>query len=246
MRAGTQGGTALGFDAAGGDTAGVLRLFLRYNRLEEASQLVTQCLTLERNGGTPVVPRKTGTVKNLPSLEECLIIDLSTTRYVPYNLIDQLLCRLKERGSNTENNYSVCIESVEHALQEWMRFTEVESEMVAAFCCCPQVNACVNEALAQRGINPVSGEQEAMTSGADIDMQALLHAVTSKMLTTTPIGKAFARLKTGQGQAVNKADHDKVFERLCLQMLQRTRMCPQGKRWREAWEESKRRAPGFR
>jgi hypothetical protein len=49
--------------------------------------------------------------------------------------------------------------------------------------------------------------------------------------------------QTGQGQEVNKATREKVFERLCVQMLQRTRprMCPQNKCWQEALDESRRR-----
>lgn len=55
------------------------------------------------------------------------------------------------------------------------------------------------------------------------------------------VALTYVGVQTGQGQAVNRADQDKVFESLCLQMLQRTRprMCPQGKRWHEAWEESR-------
>jgi len=54
------------------------------------------------------------------------------------------------------------------------------------------------QVLAQRGINPVSGEKEAMTSGGEIDIQTLVHSVMSKVQTVTPIGKAFARLKVRQ------------------------------------------------
>ena len=50
MCAGTQGQAGMGFDAKGGDTCGLLRLLLRHQRLEEASQLVVHCLTLERDG----------------------------------------------------------------------------------------------------------------------------------------------------------------------------------------------------
>jgi len=55
MRAGTQGGTALGFDAKGGDTSGLLRLLLRYNRCVACFNLIShhhalllpcQCLKL--------------------------------------------------------------------------------------------------------------------------------------------------------------------------------------------------------
>jgi hypothetical protein len=63
------------------------------HRLEEASQLVSQCLTLESDG-TPVVPRKMGSVKTLPTLEECLIMDLSATRYALYKYI----CGLRGHG----------------------------------------------------------------------------------------------------------------------------------------------------
>jgi hypothetical protein len=41
---------------------------------------VANCLTLEREG-VPVVPRSV--VKSLPTIEECLIMDLSTTRSTP-------------------------------------------------------------------------------------------------------------------------------------------------------------------
>jgi hypothetical protein len=47
-------------------------------------------------------------------------------------------------------------------------------------------------------------------------------------------------VQTGQGDPVNQANRDMVFQRLCVQMLQRTRphLCPQGKRWQEAFDES--------
>ena len=47
-------------------------------------------------------------------------------------------------------------------------------------------------------------------------------------------------MQTGQGDPVNQANRDMVFQRLCVQMLQRTRphLCPQGKRWQEAFDES--------
>ena len=255
IRAGTRHENAaaanVGFDAEGGDTCGLLRLLVRYDRLEEASQLVVNCLTLEREG-IPVVPRKTASVKTLPSVEECLIMDLSKTRYVPYNLIDQLIHRLRENSAlDTEhrNTQRICLESVQLALDNWLRFTQMESEMVSSFCCCPQVNARVNQVLSATGIDPASGERDPMRG--DVDIRTLLESITKQITETTPIGKRFERLETAQGQPVTRADRELVFERLCLQMLQRTRprMCPSGgvqgnlcQKWQTAWDASRQRS----
>ena len=48
-------------------------------RLEEASQLVVQCLTLEHDG-TSIVLRRDARNSRLPSIEECRIIDISSSR----------------------------------------------------------------------------------------------------------------------------------------------------------------------
>lgn len=84
--------------------------------------------------------------------------------------------------------------------------------------------------------------------GGEIGIDLLVQAIVSRVQGTTPIGKSFARLESAQGQVVSKSDQDLVFERLCVQMLQRTRpsMCPgyteaRGTRWQEALDECRRR-----
>ena len=88
--------------------------------------------------------------------------------------------------------------------------------MVSSFCCCPQVNARVNQVLSATGIDPASGERDPMRG--DVDIRTLVESITKQMTETTPIGKRFERLETAQGQPVTRADRELVFERLCLQM----------------------------
>ena len=56
--------------------------------------------------------------------------------------LSRLLLLLRCTGPN---KYRSSLDSVKRSLEDWMRFTEMESEMVSAFCCCNEVNHCVNE-----------------------------------------------------------------------------------------------------
>jgi hypothetical protein len=198
MCVGTEGRAGTGFDGRGGDTCGLLRLLLRHQRLEEAAQLVVHCLTLERDG-VPVVPRASGRVNTIPTLEECLIMDLSAPRYVPYNLIDQLLGRLDD------DKHSMCRSSVDLALQDWVRFTKMESQMIYDFTKA-EVRGSVDKVLHERGIDPATGEKDPRMAGGEIDVALLVDAIVSRVQGTTPIGKSFERLETAQGQRVGKSD----------------------------------------
>merc|ERR1712216_183575 len=95
----------------------------------------------------------------------------------------------------------------------------------------------------------MGGERDPMRG--DVDIRTLLESITKQITETTPIGKRFERLETAQGQPVTRADRELVFERLCLQMLQRTRprMCPSGgvqgnlcQKWQTAWDASRQRS----
>ena len=110
------------------------------------------------------------------------------------------------------------------------------------------MKGCIDKVLAERGIDPNSGEKIPRMGGGEIGIDLLVQAIVSRVQGSTPIGKFFARLESAQGQVVSKSDQDLVFERLCVQMLQRTRpsMCPgyaaaRGTRWQEALEECRRR-----
>jgi len=73
------------FDTPGGDACGLLRLYLRYGKLQEAVQLVVECLDVDVRGSS--------------AIEEFALMDLSSMRFVPYNLIDQLTYQLTERAN---------------------------------------------------------------------------------------------------------------------------------------------------
>ena len=109
-----------------------------------------------------------------------------------------------------------------------------------------EVKGCIDQVLLEKGIDPATGERVAKTTSGETNIGLLVESIVSRVQESTPIGKSFARLESAHGQpgqAVSPSDRRLVFERLCVQMLQRTRpsMCPRGARWQEELDEYRRR-----
>jgi len=221
------------FDAPGGDACGLMRLYLRYGKLQEAVQLVVECLDVDVRGSS--------------AIEEFALMDLSSMRFVPYNLIDQLIHQLEERANKLASvigdageapisqvaEILACKEAVFEALQKWLEFVEKEAEIVREWGASDQVQEVVGRALREDQSFKRGG------SGGDRDtVRFLVHKITSKLKQEVPFGQRLHRTLVSAGHGLTaRADADRIFELLCLQLLQRSRgreaILPLGSKWQD-------------
>ena len=188
-------------------------------------QVVVECLDLDEQSAPGASGPSAGYAE----------MDLSGTRYVPHNLIDQLVSQLvgsAERAGREGKGEEIeaCRRGLEESLARWQAFVEREAEIVGEWCAADQAREMVSELIAREARNSATG----VISGED--GRLLAHKILTK-LRELPFGQRLHRAilaSSGEGYAA-KMEADRVFGVLSLQLVQRTRgrdaVLPEGTRW---------------